>query len=147
MVSENGSNLVLDGQCVDHAFMLVSYVFSMLEVHICLLYLCCVGHGGSGVTTEVLMVLLSTCCHECMTGYGLLALMYFSCMCAYIFLHIVYALLVYIRSHVGPACVLSIYAFLCVLYVGHALVIHDWSYISSGCIWPSLHWTGEGCCA
>ena len=79
MVSEHGSTLGLDGQCVGHDFMLVAYVFSMLVVYMWVLHLCCVSHGGSGFTMEVLMVLLSTCCHECMTSYVLFTLMYCPC--------------------------------------------------------------------
>ena len=113
MVSEHGSTLGLYGQCVDHAFMLVSYVFSMLVVYMCLFHMCCVGHGDNGVAMEVLMVLLLACCHECMTGYVLLILLYCSCTLAYILLHIVHAFLVYARSHIGHVCVLSVYACLC----------------------------------
>ena len=59
VVSERGSTLGLDGWCVGHAFMLVAYVFSMLVFYMCLFHSCCVGHGGNGVTMEVLMMLLS----------------------------------------------------------------------------------------
>ena len=57
MVSEHGSTLRLDGWCVDHAFMLVACVCSMFVAYMCLLHPCCVGHGGSGVAMEGLMVL------------------------------------------------------------------------------------------
>ena len=113
LVSEHGSTLRLDGQCVDHAFMLVAYVLSMLVIYMCLLHLFCVGHGSSGVTMEGLMVLLSTCFHECMTGYMLFLLMYSSCTLTYMLLYVVYALLVYARSHIGYACMFSMYACLC----------------------------------
>ena len=66
MVLEHGSTLELDGLCVGHAFMSIYYVFS----HPCCMWLLplhCVGHGGSGVAMEVLMMLFSTCYHECMT--------------------------------------------------------------------------------
>ena len=79
----------------------------------CLLHLFFLGHGGGGVTMEVLMVWFSTCCHECMISYVLFMLMYCSCTLAYILVHVVYAFLVYARSHIGHACVLSVYAYLC----------------------------------
>ena len=97
MVLEHGSTLRMDGKCVDHAFMLVSYVFSMLVVYMCFFHPCCVSNGGSGVAMEMLMVLLSTCCHKCMIGYVFLMLMYCLCMFAYILLHIVHAFLAYAR--------------------------------------------------
>ena len=103
MVSKHHSTLGLDGWHVDHAFMLIASICSMCVVYMCLLHLCCVGHGG--VTMEVLMVLLSTCCHECMTRYARLLLMYCSCTLVYILLHIVHAFLAYARvtywSHFG----------------------------------------------
>ena len=74
-----------------------------------LLHLCSVGHGGSGVSMEVLMELLLTCCHEYMTSYVLLMLVYYSCTLAYILLHIGHALLAYDRviywSCFGVICV------------------------------------------
>ena len=45
VVSEHGSTLGVDGKCVDHAFMLVSYVFSMLVVYVCLFHFHGVGRG------------------------------------------------------------------------------------------------------
>ena len=118
-----------DRWCVDHVFMLVSYAFSMLEVYMCFFHLRCVGCGASGVSMEGLMVLLSTCCHECMTSYVFLMLVYCSCMLAYMFLQIVYAFLVYARSYIGDDCVLSVYVFwcdvICWTCIGHSwLVIH-----------------------
>ena len=50
----------------------------------CLFHPCCVGHGGSGVAMEVLIVLLLTCYHECMASYVILMLVYCSCTIAYI---------------------------------------------------------------
>ena len=93
--------------------MCFSYLWCM-----CLLRPCCVGHGGDGVTMEVLMVLLSTCCHECMTSYVLFLLMYCLCMLAYMLLHVVYELLVYARPHIVHACVFSMYDFLCDVICG-----------------------------
>ena len=85
----------------------------MLVVYMCFLHPCCVGHGGCGVTMEVLMVWFSTCCHKCMTNFVLFTLMYCMRTLAYMLLHVVYALLVYVRSHIGHAYVVFLYACLC----------------------------------
>ena len=112
MLSKHGSTLgLMGGVLIMHLCWF--HVFIMLVVHICLLHPCFFGHGGSGVAMEVLIVLSSTCYHEYMIGYLLLNIMYCSCILSYVFLHIVYAFLVYDRSHIGHACVFSVYACLC----------------------------------
>ena len=97
MVSEHGSTLGLDGSCVGHAFLLVAYVFSILVVYMWLMHPRCVGHGGSGVAMEVLTMLLSTCCHDCMIGYVLFFLMYFPFMLSCMMLRVVHAFISYSR--------------------------------------------------
>ena len=93
--------------------------FCWLHMHfsylgcMCLFHMCCFGHDGSGVTMKGLMVLFSTCCHESMTSYVLLMLVYCSCTLAYMLLHVMYAFFAYARSHIGHAYVLSMYAFFC----------------------------------
>lgn len=59
MVLEHDSTLGLDGKCVGHGLMLVAYVFCMLVVCLFFFHLNCVGHGGSGVDMEVLVMLFS----------------------------------------------------------------------------------------
>ena len=49
MVLEHGSPIGLDGLCVGHEFMLVTYVFLMLVVHV-LITLHGVNHGCNDVT-------------------------------------------------------------------------------------------------
>ena len=112
MVSEHGSTLGLDGWCVGHAFMSISYVFSY-PCCMWLMHPCCVDNGGSGVTMEVVMVLSSIFFHECIIDCELFSLMYCSCMLSYMFLHIVHEFLVYVGSHISHAFMLSMYACLC----------------------------------
>jgi len=97
---------------------------------ICLLHPCFVGHGGSGVPMEVFMVSLSTCGNVCMTDYLFFMFVYSPCKLSYILLHVVYALLFYARSHIGHACVVSLYAFLCDDYMLKMIWSFTLGYIS-----------------
>ena len=104
--------------------MCFSYLWCM-----CLLHLCCVGHGGNGVTMEVLMVFLLTFFHDCMTSYLWFLFIYCLWTFTYMLLHVVYPFLFNARSHIGNSFVLSMYAFLCDAicgtWFGHSwLVIH-----------------------
>ena len=99
-----------------HWLFMLGYMSLMLVYGMFLLHPCCVGNGG--VLMEVLMVLLSTCHHECMTSYVWFFLMYCSCTLSYMLLHVVYAFLVYVRSHIGHACVFSMFSCLCDVICG-----------------------------
>ena len=77
-----------------------------------LLRLHCVGHGGSGVFMEVLMMLLLICCHKYMIYCVLFMFMHCACTFSYILLYVVYAYLGYARSPLGHDCVMVVHFFL-----------------------------------
>ena len=89
--------------------LLITYVFLILVLYV-FVHPCCVRHSGDGVAMGWLMMLLSTCGHVCMIDYVLFMFVYCAFSLAYILLHVVYALLVYARSHIGHVCVVFVYA-------------------------------------
>ena len=89
----------IDGVLVMLSFWLhmrFSYLWCM-----CLLHLCCVDHGDSGVSKGGIMVFLTTYVYEYMIDYVLFMLLHCVCTLCYMLLHVVYALLVYARLHIG----------------------------------------------
>ena len=56
--------------CVWVMLLLIAYVFH-IPMCMCLLHPCCVGHGASGVSMGVSMMLFSTEFHVCMNDYAL----------------------------------------------------------------------------
>ena len=120
--------------------MCFSYLWCM-----CVLHLCFVDHGCSDVSMWRLMVLLSTCCHECMTSYVFLMLVYFHArLLRYYYILYMHCLFM-LGLHIGHASGLSMYAFLCDFicrtWISHSwLVIHvKWVHmVKFSLVWLSL---------
>ena len=99
MVPEHGSTFKLDRWCVGHAFILIVYVFSYIcSMGVFLPF--CVGHGGSGVTMKVMMMLLSTCCHVCVTDGMFSLFIYYARILVYM-LYILYVNFLFRLGHYG----------------------------------------------
>ena len=67
VVSEHGSTLGLDGRCVGHAFMLVTYVFLILVVYVLVAYAWCWSWSHLCHHVKVDGVVFGCVFHACMS--------------------------------------------------------------------------------
>ena len=94
MVLEHGSPLGLDGQCVGHAFMLVTYVFLILVAYGLVAYAWCCSWSHLCHHVKVYGVVVGCDCHECMS-----VMHCYACQCLHVVMHALSWLrLLYMRS-------------------------------------------------